>query len=352
MTPVLASIVLLSASGLLATPEPQSVLVTAAASSTRPAECAARGEAGRAPSIWERARTPQRAAFCRAIAHSHARLKTDPEGAREAMNRAESAWPGRAATRVVDARLKLAQGDTPGALAAFDEAVAIEPRSVLDPATLRDHARALARGGRRTEALVAYRALAPQAALLPGPARAEALVEAALVSMNAMEPAAREIVAIRVGEALALLREARTLGPTPTVGETALVYALALDRAGDVPGASRELADAVRLGASLDRARALASDPSDEVALGALLAETTDRSKAAVEWDRYVSSSGSATWRAAAEKRRETLRGASGAGGPTQGRASSPRQKPARADAPAPSPGTPAPKPSPQKVTP
>ena len=131
------------------------------------------------------------------------------------MGRAESAWPGRAATRFGDGRLKLASGDTKGALAAFDEALALEPRAVSDPATLRDHARALARGGRRAEALAAYRALAPQAALLPLPARADALVEAGLVAMSTIEPGLPEIVTLRAGEAMALLREARSLGATP-----------------------------------------------------------------------------------------------------------------------------------------
>lgn len=341
MPSVLASIVVLASSGLFAAPEPAKELVTAAASSTRPPECAARGQAGRTPSIWERARAPQRATYCAAIAEAHARLTTDPEGAAAAMKRADAAWPSRAATRVIDARLKLARGDTKGALAAFDEALALEPRAVSDPATLRDHARALARGGRRTEALAAYRALAPQAALLPLPARAEALVEAGLVSMSAIEPGAKEIVAIRAGEALAMLREARSLGATPVAGETALVYALALDRAGDAPSASRELADAARLGASMDRAKSMIAEPSDEIALGALLTEATDRSKAAAEWDRYAASPGSATFRPAAEKRRDALR----AGGVTQAKGTPPRQKKAAGDAAPPAPKKPKAKP-------
>ena len=326
MLTFVASLALLASSPVFAAPEAAKELVTAASSSTRPVECAARGQTGRAPSIWERSRAPQRAAYCTAIAEAHARLVADPEGATSAMKRADSAWPGRAATRVVAARLALAKGDAAGSLAAFDEALTIDPRAANDPATLRDHARALARGGRRSEAHVAYRALAPQAALLPLPARAEALVEAALVAMMAIEPGPKEVVAIRAGEPLALLREARSLGSTPIFAETALVYALALDRAGDAPGATRELAHAVRLGASLDRATALASEPADALALGALLAESTDRGKAAVLWDRYLSAPASTTWLEAASKRRDALRAGSGAGA-TQGKAAAPRPK-------------------------
>lgn len=298
-------------------------LVTAAGASARPRECSARAQSGRAPTVWERARTPQRAAFCSALAQAHARLGTDPDGAEAAAKRAEDAWPGRAATRVAMARVKLARGDVKAALTDFDHALALDSRAVLDPASLRDLAWALARGGRGEEALAVYRALIPQSSLLPRGAQAAALVEAALATMAAPRspgPAADAAVV----EALAFLREARALPANPMVAETALVLALALDRAGDTTGAAAQLADAVRMGASAKSAEPRATDAADALALAALVAEASDRAAAASAWDHYLAETRGTAWRAAAEKRRDALR--AGTQGPATGRRRTPRK--------------------------
>jgi tetratricopeptide (TPR) repeat protein len=256
--------------------------------------------------VWERARTPQRAAFCAALAEAHARLGSDLAGAAAALDRAEAAWPGRASTRVARARVLLARGDAGGALASFDAARAIDPRAASDPASLRDLARALARGGRLAEARAAYRALVPQSSLLPRDAQAAALVEAGLVSLAA--PAAGgDAVA---PEALAFLREARSLPANPLLAESALVLALALDRAGDPAGAATQLADAARMGASAERARELAPGPAEGLALEALALEPTDRAGALAAWERLLGEAPGSPWQATAERRRDALRAA------------------------------------------
>lgn len=292
---------------IVAAPDAAGDLVTAAASSARPRECSSRAQSGRTPSVWERARTPQRAAFCAALAEAHARLGTDPAAAAAAIDRAESAWPGRAATRVARARLQLARGDARGALASFDEGRALDPGVVSDPASLRDLARALARGGRAEEALGAYRALVPQSSLLPRGAQAAALVEAGLASMAAGRSDGERVPV----EAVAFLREARAVPANPIVAETALALALALDRAGDAPGAAAQLADAVRLGVSAERVAELAADPAEALALAALAAEGGDRAAAIAAWDRFLEAAPSSRDRAAAERRRDALRGSS-----------------------------------------
>lgn len=290
---------------LVAAPDAAGDLVTAAASSVRPRECSSRSQSGRTASVWERARTPQRAAFCSAIAEAHARLATDPAAADAAIARAESAWPGRAATRVARARLQLARGDARAALTSFDEARAIDPGAVSDPASLHDRARALARGGRSGEALAAYRALVPQSSLLPRGAQAAALVEAGLAAMGGGRADGEQVPV----EAVAFLREARAVPASPIVAEAALALALALDRAGDAAGAAAQLGDALRLGVSAERLADLAADPAEALALAALASEGGDRGAAIAAWDRFLEAAPGSRHRAAAERRRDALRG-------------------------------------------
>ncbi len=319
MTPVLGLALALLGCPLLA--DAGGDLVTAAGASARPRECSARAQSGRSPSVWERARTPQRAAYCSALAQAHARLGTDLDGAQAAAQRAEEAWPGRAATRVALGRVKLARGDVKGALTDLDEAQRLDPRAVVDPASLRDLARALARGGRGEEAMGVYRALIPQSSLLPRGAQAAALVEAALATMAAPRSPGPAADAAAV-EALAFLREARSLPANPVVAETALVLALALDRSGDATGAAAQLADAARMGASAEQAGQRATDLADAAALLALATEGTDRAAAAAAWDRYLAEAKAGAWREAAERRRDALR--SGTQGPAPARRRTP----------------------------
>src|SRR4029079_2154097 len=114
-------------------------------------------------------------------------------------------------------------GAVEDAARAFEKARALDPRRVEDPGTMHDLCRALAKTGKRDEALAVYRALVPRVDLLgTTERRVSVLLEAAHVSMAA-EAAGTATLPTEIGkkatrtrleEAVAYLREARQRPPT------------------------------------------------------------------------------------------------------------------------------------------
>ncbi|WP_437278609.1 tetratricopeptide repeat protein [Sorangium sp. So ce375] len=367
-------------------------LVAAAAAAGRPPECSARsGRAiARGPTVWERARAPELPRYCDLLARGQAQLGGDAAAARESARLADKILPGHAAPQVLLARADLALGSPEDAARAFEQARRIDPRSVEDPQTMHDLARALARTGKRDEAMATYRALVPRIDLLgTADQRALVLLEAAHLSMAAAGAASPAGAAARppagahgdaalrgdLDEAIAYLREARLRAQTQLARDVTLSLALALDRAGDKAQADAALegeaavVEAGRLrvdreaargeaarGRADDRhagaaARAHAADdlasaaarlrtveylavPEDRLALEALALERTVSEAAIARWEAYLSGAGGqGPWAPAARARLDALRrGALGGGhrparGGTGAAARAPRER-------------------------
>lgn len=297
-------------------------LLAAAASSGRPRECAAaRRGLARGPSVWEIARVPNLQRYCDLVARAQAQLSSAPDEARATARLADEALPGRASPAVVRARASLALDDVAEAARGFAEARAIDPRSLEEPATMHDLARAHARTGKRDEALAVYRALVPRVDLLPtADRRVSVLLEAAHASMDAEGRAASgKTDAAHLDEAIAYLREARQRPPTQYAGDVLLSLGLALDRAGQKDQAEAVLAEVARTGARPGGAGAVAAGPraaldylaapEDRLALEALAAEGNDRAAAIKAWEAFLAGpAGKGAWAAPARARLDQLR--------------------------------------------
>ncbi|MBW2526211.1 MAG: tetratricopeptide repeat protein, partial [Deltaproteobacteria bacterium] len=287
MNPALVALVLwTSAPG-----SAEAALLTAAAASGRPPECAPAFAAGSqepvGASVWGRIRVVGLDRYCAALARGHARLSFDPAAALDAAKQADEALGGRAAPLVLRARAVLAQGDLDEALRLFERARKLEPHSVEQPAALHDLATVLRRAGKLRAARDAYRLLVPRAAMLPSRAdRAAAMLEAAHVSLALhLEGGSPEML----NEAMAYLREAGRDRHHPYRVDVALSLALCLDRAGRA-----ELADAVvaELSTSAHWAEhkpaPYLARSADELALRALALERRQPRDAARLWQRFV----------------------------------------------------------------
>ncbi|WP_437779889.1 hypothetical protein [Sorangium sp. So ce1097] len=350
-------------------------LVAAAAAAGRPPECSARTSRAiaRGPTVWERARAPELPRYCDLVARGQAQLGKSPEAARESARLADRILPGHAAPQVLLARAALALGSPEDAARAFDRARHIDPRSVEDPHTLHDLARALARTGKRDEALATYRALVPRIDLLgAADRRALVLLEAAHLSMAVAGPAGKPAAGARgeggradLDEAIAYLREARQRAQSQLARDVTLSLALALDRAGDRAQADAAL-EGVVAGAPPQAVRARAADPragaaarehadddlasaaarlrsvdylaapEDRLALEALALERTSTTAAIARWEAYLAGAGGqGPWAAAARARLDALRkGAVGGHRPARAAAAgpaarAPRERPA-----------------------
>lgn len=204
---------------------PPTDLVAAATAAGRPAECMPRAAKG-GRTVWTRARSPRLERYCNLLGRAQARLATDPTSAEEAARGADEVLPGRAAPKVIQARIALARGDGAAALALFEAALAIDARSVEQPAAMHDLARAQKQADKLDAALATYRVVVPRASLLPTRAeRAQVLLEAAHVALAANEER-------RVDEALAYLREAARDPHHALRTDVSLSLVLALHRAG------------------------------------------------------------------------------------------------------------------------
>ena len=146
-------------------------LTAVAQASARPRECvSARG--GQAPMEPTRGRgarphaRPSTATFWRRVfpAPFFAR-----QGARDCRKGRRASSPGRAGPAVLRGRAYANKKSWEQAREAFEKARALDPRSLEDPLTMREWARALARVGRASDALAVYRTLCPRLSALSSP---------------------------------------------------------------------------------------------------------------------------------------------------------------------------------------
>jgi tetratricopeptide (TPR) repeat protein len=289
--------------------------------------------------VWEQARVPDLQKYCDLVARAQAQLASSPEAAKDSAKLADKALPGRAAPAVILARAALALGSPQDAAKEFARARSVDPRSVEDPSTMHDLARALRKTGKRDEALAAYRALVPRIDLLGTPdRRVTVLLEAAHVSMAVAaapltasaaprlaplppsaasgeappkgneKAAADKGPAGRLDEAIAYLREARQRPPTQLLGDVVLSLVLVLDRSGDKAQADAALSGASETGAQARAVDYLAAE-EDKIALDALALERSDPGGAASKWEQFLAGSGGkGPWAAAARARLDALR--------------------------------------------
>lgn len=334
--------VLLTLGAFLFPPSPtfadQPSLEALAAASGRPRECGAReGKKSRRkkPTVWQRARVPELVPYCDLLAKAHVLIDSDPKAALDLAEKADTAWPGHAGSRVAQGRALLALGKPKEALDALEKAKDLDKLSVEEPKAMSAHARALVQNGRVAEGAALYRTMVPRASLLPERHRTRLLLEASLASMmDAGQPAARDepkpdgqppplaqplTLAQRLGEAAAFIAEARSSEASASSGDVLLVAALIHDRAGDAEKANVALTEAGRIVATPTSPESYVADPADAHALRALSLEATSPARAQQAWIQYLEATKSEAFASSARARLAALKngGARKAGGPT-----------------------------------
>jgi tetratricopeptide (TPR) repeat protein len=278
-------------------------LTAAAQVSGRPAECAPHT---RTANRWDAARDPEVDRYCDILARGFGELPFAPDTARERADAAERVSPGHAAPAVLRGRAFAGLKDYAHAVAELERARTIDPRSLDDPGSLRDLARALARSGRGADALVAYRALGPRISLFPSvDERARTFLEAAELAFAMGSPA--------IDDAIAFLGEARQLGVRDLQWRVASELALALDRGGRTDEAASLALDLARrtrkesLASTVDEVGK--STNAEQQAALAFALEAVDPAKATQAWDRYLGLVGEPSpWRDHARKRLDAVR--------------------------------------------
>ncbi len=277
-------------------------------SSGRPPECSSL--LGLDANVWERAKSPELRQYCDLVASASSKLSGTGAmagAALEAVRKAETLLPGRAAARALEGRALVALDQAPGAVAAFRDAATKDPHVLDDPSVLLAWARALARTGHPEEASSAYRALLPRSSSLSSEERASAAAQAGLVAIS-RGPAGLD-------EGVAALRDAMRQAD----GEAALIAALALALARDRGGAREEaqslMADRVRgdprIWLSTPRAREILSvAPSERSALMAFALQPARGFEARQAWLQYLTDSPDSPWTAHARRSWEALRAA------------------------------------------
>lgn len=253
------------------------------------------------PTVWDAAREPNLERYCDLLARGFGQLQLTPEMALETAGLADRAAPGHAAPSVLRGRAYAVQKLYSNAVTEFEKARSIDSRSLEDPLTLREWARALAATDRASDALVAYRTLGPRIALLPTPEeRVRTFVEAAELAFS--------LGPLALDDAIAFLGEARQLGVRDLEWRVASELALALDRRGakdEVLGLVAELARRFRKEAKADAS----SENREAQAAAALVLEAFDARLAIEAWERYVTSARArGAWKEHAEKHVESLR--------------------------------------------
>jgi len=265
-----------------------STLTAAAQASARPEECSSALPAGAdtgGATIWDTARDPALDKYCDVLAAGFAQLQFSPERAIESADRAESASPGRAGPHVLRGRAEAMKKAWALARDHFERARSIDPRSLEDPLTMREWARALAHVGRGGEALDVYRTLGPRLSVLSSADdRARTFLEAAELAFS-IGPRALD-------DAVAFLREARRLAGREIEWRVGAELALALDRKG-----ANDEASAIVFELASRRRRPLpnpiaAAESADEMAARALVLEVRDPRQAVEAWGRYLARAG------------------------------------------------------------
>jgi tetratricopeptide (TPR) repeat protein len=204
----------------------------------RPTECnVLPGERG--ANVWERAKVPQLRLYCDLVASAAAKLtpasRLIPDVVRLA-DQAEALVPGRAAPMLLKGRALCQLGRYPEGLVALRAAHARDEGALDDPAALLAWAQALEATGDTGAARDAYRTLLPRAEALPLADRAIAYLGAGALAMS-FGPGG-------LGEALAILRQARRESQDLLHAAATFALALALDRAGNAGEAAAVLTEA------------------------------------------------------------------------------------------------------------
>ncbi len=285
-------------------------LSAARAASPRPSECSPDGVGRTLWTHWERARRPQVARYCDALALGYAELGATPQRALATAKRAATLAPGRAAPVVLEARALVGAGRAREAFTVFARARAIDKRGLADPAALHDLAIAALASGEHLEAVAAYRALVPRAGMLADArVRQRVYLEAAMTVMR-RDPKALD-------EALGYLGEARRLRGLPGLSDVVLgATALTLDRQGrheEARGVAAEARGPLGV-AGLATAPAAAGGPlvtlpdGELAAIAAVLTERTHPELAKKLWRTFEASAANAgsPWQAQAKRRAES----------------------------------------------
>ncbi len=295
-----------------------------AAAAGRPRECVSSTRRARKPSVWQRAKSPSMPAYCDGVARATTLLDQDAKAALDAAEKADAAWPGHAGARAAVGRARLALGKTAEALAAFEEAFALDANALEDPKTMRDFGRALVANGKLDRAAEVYRTLVPRAGLLPERVRASVLLEAAFVVMADARSSPADAVRARLAEVESYLAEARGATSSGARGDVLLASALVHDRLGDGAKAAAFSAEAARTGVvPRDPAVPYAADAADRDAMLALGLEPTDPVAAAAQWQRFLDASKGSPFEASARARLASLPKS------TQKSGTKPKKKPA-----------------------
>jgi tetratricopeptide (TPR) repeat protein len=278
-------------------------LTAAAQASGRPRECAASIHSAATkwgPNVWDAAREPNLERYCDLLARGFGQLLLTPETALETADLADGVAPGHAAPSVLRGRALATLKLWPRAVAELERARSIDSRSLEDPLTLREWARALAATDRPREALAAYRTLGPRVSIFPSPdERARTFVEAAELAFS-LGPAT-------IDDAVAFLGEAKQLGVRELEWRVSSELALAFDRrgakdeaAGLVAELTRRFRKEAKAGTSLENRAALAAS--------ALVLEAFDPRSALELWERYVTGAPHDLWIEHAQKHIDVLR--------------------------------------------
>jgi hypothetical protein len=294
-----------------------SSLTAAAQASARPRECAsapAHPSAKWGPNVWDAARDPTLDRYCDFLALGFAQLSFSPDKALEIAARAEATSPGRAGPMVLRGRAFSIKKSWEEARDAFERARTIDARSLEDPLTMRDWARALARVGRGSDALAVYRTLGPRLSALSSPDdRARTFVEAAELAFS-LGPEALD-------DAVAFLGEAKQLAGRDLEWRVGAELALALDRKGardEAAGLVADLAHRWRKGSM----PLSGSESADELAASAFVLEVVDARQAVDLWEKYLAAAERGPF---GEHARQRLAAARKKAGDTPPRAGGPR---------------------------
>lgn len=282
-------------------------LRSVATSAPRPAICSGLvSRRGQRVTVWDRARRPRLQRYCDALARGYSQLVRAPKLTLQEVGVADEARPNQPATRLLEARAKLALGDAAGALQLFRVIARKHASVVQSPEALHDHALAALQAGEPAEALAQYRALVSRASLLGSDRRRQhVFLEAAGLALEQGPEG--------VDEALGYLAEARRQQSLP--GYRAYVdglLALTLDRRGrgdEARGVRDAGAGVAILRRRLEReatARRPHSEPELRAAtLHAVVAfalQKRDAGSSKAHWSKFLAAAPQSPWRAHAQK--------------------------------------------------
>ena len=259
-------------------------LNAAAIASVRPRECSSVvgvwGPLSGGTNVWAAARDPRLVDYCELLARGFGQLNLSPKAAQATADLADAASPGHAGPWVLKGRALVLGGAYGEAHAAFARALAQDPRSLEEPATMRAWAQALAHSDRPVEALAVYRALGPRLALLPTlEERGRVFIEGAELAFS-LGPSSLD-------DGIAFLAEARRLGVREQEWRVGSELALALDRAGRSSEAQSLAVDLTRRFRVAPKGANLPGE--QETAATAFVLETSDPRGASSLWEKYLS---------------------------------------------------------------